>query len=64
MHNGSEATLEEVVELYNQGGRVKRDTLSAEIKPLNLSSQEVADLVAFLHTLTSEDPPVTLPVLP
>jgi cytochrome c peroxidase len=64
MHNGSEATLEKVIELYDLGGRVKRASLSPEMKPLNLSPDEKRALLAFLHTLTSEDAPVEIPVLP
>ena len=51
MHNGSLATLEEVVRFYNQGG-VANDNLSPLIKPLHLSDAEVAELVAFLNALT------------
>lgn len=51
MHNGSLPTLEEVVRFYNQGG-VANENLSPLIKPLGLSGQEVADLVAFLKALT------------
>jgi len=64
MHDGSESTLREVVELYNQGGRVKRSTLSSEIKPLNLTSEEVDDLLAYLRSLSSRDTPVSLVSLP
>lgn len=64
MHDGSEQTLEEVVELYDQGGRVKRDSISPLITPLKLSTQEKADLVAFLKTLTSQDDPIEVPTLP
>lgn len=64
MHDGSEGTLEEVIEFYNLGGRVKRPGLSAEIKPLNLSGAEKRDLTEFLRTLTSPDKPVTAPALP
>ncbi len=64
MHNGSEKTLEDVVEFYNKGGNAKRESLSEMIKPLNLSNNEKKSLVAFLHTLTSNDKPVTLPILP
>jgi cytochrome c peroxidase len=53
MHDGSEATLKEVVEFYNRGG-VKNPWLSKEIKPLNLTAQQVDDLVAFLEALTGE----------
>lgn len=64
MHNGSEATLEDVVELYNKGGRVHRDSVSPLIQPLNLSEQDKRDLVEFLKTLTSNDDPIAVPTLP
>jgi cytochrome c peroxidase len=64
MHDGSVKTLAEVVEHYDQGGAAKRPSLSNEIKPLNLTGQEKAELVAFLKTLTSIDKPVEIPVLP
>ena len=64
MHNGSEATLEDAIDLYNKGGRVKRDTLSKDIVPLNLDGQEVEDLIAFLKTLSSDDSEMSLPRLP
>jgi cytochrome c peroxidase len=54
MHNGSRATLAEVVEHYNQGGAVKRPSLSGAVKPLRLTAVEKQDLVNFLQTLTSE----------
>lgn len=54
MHNGSLATLEDVVRFYNQGG-VANENLSPLIKPLGLSEQEVADLVAFLKSLTGSN---------
>jgi cytochrome c peroxidase len=52
MHNGSLSTLEDVVAFYNGGG-VKNELLDARIKPLHLSAEESADLVAFLKSLTS-----------
>ena len=61
-HNGMYETLEEVVEFFNRGGNVKRESL--DIVPLGLNDQEKADLVEFLKTLTSEDPPITVPRLP
>ena len=64
MHNGSEATLESVVELYDRGGRVHRSSLSPEIKPLGLSATEKHAIVAFLRTLDAAPRPVTLPALP
>jgi cytochrome c peroxidase len=64
MHNGSEKTLEEVIEFYNMGGKAKRESLSGNIKPLNLSADEKKNLKAFLLTLTGDDKPVTFPILP
>jgi cytochrome c peroxidase len=64
LHAGSEPTLESVVDFYDRGGDAKRDSLSAEIKPLGLTAQEKAAVVEFLKTLTSVDKPVDLPVLP
>ena len=62
-HDGSATTLTEVVEHYNKGGVTKTD-LSTNIKPLNLSADEVKDLVLFLHALTTPPKTVTLPQLP
>lgn len=63
MHNGSAKTLMDVVDHYNDGF-VKRESLSGDIKPLNLTQQEKEDLVAFLKTLTSDDGPITVPSMP
>ncbi len=63
MHDGSVATLEAVIEHYNTGG-MQRPSLSDEMKPLGLTVQEEADLVEFMKTLTSEDPPVQYVTLP
>jgi len=64
LHNGSEKTLPEVISLYNQGGSVKRDSVDINIRPLNLTASEMRDLNDFLLTLSSEDQPVTIPLLP
>jgi cytochrome c peroxidase len=58
MHDGSQKTLEDMVEFYNNGGRIHKDDpfspfLSGGIRPLNLSEQQKKDLVAFLKALTS-----------
>ena len=58
MHDGSQKTLEDMVNFYNNGGRVKSDDpfspfLSGGIRPLNLSDQQKKDLVEFLKALTS-----------
>ncbi len=63
MHNGSLATLEDVVEHYDIGG-VDRPSRSEAIKPLGLTPQEKSDLVAFMHTLNGQADPVPVPVLP
>lgn len=67
-HNGSRATLAQVVEFYNRGGDrrgqdgddttglgVNKSNLDADIQLLELTDQEKADLVAFLkRPLTDE----------
>lgn len=54
MHDGSMATLEDVIEHYSQGGKphIHKSEL---IRSLHLSSEEKADLISFLHTLTDQD---------
>jgi cytochrome c peroxidase len=52
-----------VVDLYNRGG-IDRPSRSEDIHPLNLTKDEKADLIAFLHTLNSVAQPYPLPVLP
>ena len=51
MHDGSLATLAEVVELYDRGG-IDRPSRSRDIRPLRLSEREKADLIAFMETLS------------
>lgn len=63
MHDGSLATLEQVVDHYDKGG-VDRPSRSDLMKPLGLTTQEKSDLVAFLQTLTSDLTPTAAPVLP
>jgi len=53
MHDGSLKTLEEVVEHYDKGG-IKNAWLNQQIKPLNLTKQEKADLVSFMKALSGE----------
>jgi cytochrome c peroxidase len=63
MHDGSEDTLEAVVEFYNKGG-VANPYLDKDMKPLNLTDQEKADLVAFMKALAGDRKPIELPTLP
>ncbi|MFK7923250.1 MAG: cytochrome-c peroxidase [Bacteroidia bacterium] len=51
MHDGSMATLEAVIEHYNEGGKAHPHK-SELIKPLGLSKAEKAELLAFLHSLS------------
>lgn len=55
MHDGSVATLEAVIELYDKGG-IDRPSRSPSIKPLSLTPDEKTDLIAFLQTLTASSP--------
>lgn len=64
MHDGSQATLEEVMKWYNVGGH-KNPWLSDKMKPLNLTEQEMKDVVAFMvEGLTGELPKVQNERLP
>jgi cytochrome c peroxidase len=53
MHDGSFASLEDVVRYYSVGGTLNPN-LDAAIRPLDLSDAEVADLVALLKSFTGE----------
>ncbi|HEY3741072.1 MAG TPA: cytochrome c peroxidase [Bryobacteraceae bacterium] len=64
MHDGSSASLEDALEFYDRGGRAKRASLDPDIVPLHLTAQEKAELLAFLHTLSSRDKPVEIPRFP
>ena len=64
MHDGSIGTLEEVIDFYDKGGTHK-ENLDKLMKPLDLTDNEKADLIAFLGALTSpleiKRPPVVTP---
>jgi cytochrome c peroxidase len=51
MHDGSLATLRDVVEFYNRGGNVNPH-LDERIRPLNLTAEELGFLEAFLKAMT------------
>ncbi len=69
MHNGTFATLAEVVDFYAAGGG-KDDPLATELQvpglsagaPPGFSAEEKADLVAFLEALSSDTPVAVEPV--
>ncbi len=56
MHDGSLATLSDVLDHYARGGRAhvagKTDAL---LQPFPISTQEKADIIAFLESLTDQD---------
>jgi cytochrome c peroxidase len=57
MHDGSLGTLDDVVRIYEMGG-IARPTRAKDLPPIiRLTDQERDDLVAFLGTLSSEQPP-------
>jgi cytochrome c peroxidase len=66
MHNGCMSTLEEVVEFYDRGGGDEgfAGTKDPLLVPLNLSTAERSDLVAFLKTLTGSPVPEALTTAP
>jgi cytochrome c peroxidase len=59
MHTGQHQTLMDVVDFYDRGGdEVPGISKDSRIRPLGLSVQEKADLVALLETFTGEPVPV------
>jgi cytochrome c peroxidase len=52
-HDGSQATLWDVMDHYNKGDGLKNPWLSTEIQPLALHENEIDDFVAFMASLTS-----------
>ena len=54
MHDGSLNTLQEVLSHYNQGGHPHQNK-NPLIRPLNLSQQEIDDIISFLNSLTDWD---------
>ncbi len=63
MHDGSQKTLDEVVEWYAKGGHAN-PYLSDKIKKLDLTAQDKSDLVAFMKALTGPFPQVETGKLP
>lgn len=63
MHDGSQKTLEEVVEHYNKGG-TPNPWLSTKVKKLDLKPEEKADLVEFMKACTGDFPKIERGRLP
>lgn len=53
MHDGSLATLRDVVEFYKRGGNRNPD-VTARLRPLNLSPADMDALLLFLRSLNGE----------
>lgn len=53
MHDGSMKTLEEVMELYNKGG--EKNPFLGSVRVLDLTDQEIKDIIEFLKALTSPE---------
>jgi cytochrome c peroxidase len=54
MHDGSEATLADVINFYDKGG-LNNPFLDGGIRPLNLTEPEKTDLIELMKTFTSDD---------
>jgi cytochrome c peroxidase len=52
-HDGSQATLWDVVDHYNKGAGLNNPYLDVDIEPLALTENDIDDLVAFMASLTS-----------
>ncbi|MBQ62124.1 MAG: photosynthetic protein synthase I [Gammaproteobacteria bacterium] len=55
MHNGTLASLEEVIDYYNEGGG-HDDVMPNELAPLGLSQRDKKNLLAFLEALSADVP--------
>jgi cytochrome c peroxidase len=66
MHNGAFWDFFEVVEFYNDGGGENEfaQTKTDLLKPLDLSEEEIEDLVSFLESLSGEEIRMSTPKLP
>src|SRR5208337_4962980 len=54
-HDGSQETLWDVMDHYNQGDGLKNPWLDEDIEPLALTEGDMDDLVAFMASLTSAE---------
>ena len=62
MHDGSEATLEDVIEYYDRGGNPNPYLDEVMMGPLELTEQDKADLLALLYAFEGEGWMVTAPI--
>lgn len=59
MHDGSLRTLEDVVRFYGRGG-IPHEGLDPLLRPVDLTDDDLRDLVSFLQSLTSSDIPALI----
>jgi len=55
MHDGSVATLEEVIEHYAVGGKVDHPNMSRILRRLTMTDADQRDRIEFLKSLTDEE---------
>jgi cytochrome c peroxidase len=63
MHNGQVPDLHAVIAHYATGG-FERPSLAPQMSPLELTPEDLDDLVAFLETLTESETILPTPILP
>lgn len=54
MHNGSEATLLDVMKFYNKGGELNPN-LDGGMRPLKLTDDQLNEMVELMKTFTSDE---------
>lgn len=54
MHDGAFTNLRQVMEFYNKGG-IPNELLSPLIQPLNLTDEEIEQVIAFMHSLVGDN---------
>ena len=66
MHNGAFFDLTEVLEFYNEGGGENEFAANKTklLKPLNLTDEEIEDLIAFIESLSGPEIKMQTPKLP
>jgi cytochrome c peroxidase len=66
MHNGAFWDLREIVEFYNEGGGENEFAANKTklLKPLDLSDEEIDDIVAFIESLSGKEIKMSNPKLP
>jgi cytochrome c peroxidase len=64
MHTGQMRTMDEVISFFDRGGHSSGFPGKSELRALNLTDRERADLVAFMNTLDGPGPEAALQAPP